>query len=239
MSVYHISDTIHLPWIIASGELRPGLIEDAGIGKSRFLWGTTNPQGDLTSWPQRRIHWPERFLGGYDQLYRILINAGQSAWQAGAYHMIRFTLAAADFMTLDEAARSANWTPEQVTEMIEFDQKTYGEFGHKRWRLRHDPLPLSRVLKVESTSYDDREAERWHPLDIGAKGVLLRPKDPRRKGVRIAGRAFYSVPVGLPDHQIFEPWVPPAARAAAALERRQDADFCRRLEQQERELEDQ
>jgi hypothetical protein len=235
--VYHISDTIHLPWIIASGELRPGIIKDVGIGLSRFLWGTTNPRGDLTSRPQRRINWPEKFGGDYDPL---LIHANQYAWQAGVFHMVRFTLVAEDFMSLDETVRSgvANWTPEEVAEMIELDQRLYGEFSHKRWRLRHDPLPLSRVLKVETTSYDDRETERWHPFDIGAKGVLLRPRDPRRKGVRIAGRAFYSVPVGPPDYMNFQAWVPPAkraaARAAAALERRQDADFCRRLEQQER-----
>ena len=235
--VYHMSDSIHAPWIIAAGELRPGLIRDTGIGKSRFLWGTTNPQGDLTSRPQRRIHFPERFLGDFDQLYRILVIAGECAWQAGEIRMIRFTLMAADFVTLDEAARSANWKPGQVAEMIEFDQKTYGEYGHKDWRLRRKPLPLSRVLKVESTSYDDRETERWHPLDIGAKGVLLRPNDRQRKGIRVAGRTFYSVPVGLPAYQNFKPWVPPAARAAAALERRMDDDLCRRLEEQEREFE--
>jgi len=208
------------------------LIKDTGIGESRFLWGTTNPQGDLTSWPQRRIHWPERFLGNFDLVYRMLVFAGNCEWQAGEFHMVRFTLAGDDFMTLDEAARSANWKPEAVAEMIEFDQKTYGEYGHKDWRLRRKPLPLSRVLRVETTSYEDRETERWHPLDVTK--VLLRPNDPKRKGVKIAGRTFYSVPVGPPDHQNYEPWKTPAMRAAAALERRMDDDFCRRLEEQER-----
>ena len=96
-----------------------------------------------TAFWRRRIHFPERFLGGYDQMYRMLIIAGEFAWQADVFHMVRFTLLADDFMTLDETARVANWKPKAVTKMIEFDRKTYGEFGHKRWRLRHDPLPLS------------------------------------------------------------------------------------------------
>jgi hypothetical protein len=195
--VFHFTDTINLPWILAGGELRPCWIVDAGIGRNRFLWGTTNPQGDYTSGAQSRIH-----------------GSLEREWRAGVFHLVRFKLAADEFSTCSEIVCASNWTPEEVAELIESDQRLYGEYGHKRWRLRHDPLPLSRVLKVETTSYDDAETGRWWPLDIRTrrKGtVVLRPYDLKRKGVRIARRRFYSVPV-QPDHQLYRPWTPPSKR---------------------------
>ena len=188
--VFHFTDTINLPWILASGELRPCWIVDAGIGRNRFLWGTTNPLGDYTSGAQSRIH-----------------GSMEREWQAGVFHLVRFTLAADEFFTWSEIVRASNWTPEEVATLIESDHRLYGEYGHKRWRLRQDPVPLSRVLKVETTSYDDAETERWWPLNIGARGVLLRPKDPKRKGVRVGSRRFYSIPVQQ-DLQIYLPWTP-------------------------------
>ena len=73
--VFHFTDTINLPWILASGELRPTWNGDTGIGRTRFLWGTTNPDGDLTSGPQIRIH-----------------GSTEREWRAGAFHLVRFTL---------------------------------------------------------------------------------------------------------------------------------------------------
>ncbi|MBA4035299.1 MAG: hypothetical protein C0480_11955 [Bradyrhizobium sp.] len=46
----------------------------------------------------------------------------------------------------------------------------------------------------------------------GRGDVLLRPNDPNRKGVRVAGgRRFYWVPVQH-DLQVFQPWKPPGER---------------------------
>lgn len=198
--VYHFTDTINLPWILASGALRPSLISNTGIGMTRFLWGTTNPLGDLTAGPFVRIH-NERLA---------------HRWRRGEFHLVRFTLAADEFLTWSEIVHASNWTPEEVAALVEDDQRRYGEYGHKRWRLRRDPIPLHRVLKVETTSFDDAETERWWPLDICPRrrgGVLLRPNDPKRKGVRIAGKRFYSVPV-LDDCRFwYQPWTPPEERA--------------------------
>ena len=195
--VYHFTDTINLPWILASGELRPCWITDAGIGQTRFLWGTTNPLGSYGTGPQIRIH-----------------GRMEREWRAGEFHLVRLMLAADEFFTWSEIVRASNWTREEVAELIESDQRLYGENDHKHWRLRHDPIPLSRVLKVETTSHDDAETERWWPLDIRPRrkgGVLLRPNDPKRKGVRLGDRRFYSVPV-RPDRQIYLPWRSPAER---------------------------
>jgi hypothetical protein len=202
--VYHFTDTINLPWILASGELRPCWMEDVGIGRNRFLWGTTNPEGDYTSGAQRRIH-------GHNS-DPILALAGMNDWYAGKFHLVRFTLAADEFFTWNEIVRASNWTPEEVAELIESDRRQ-GEHGHDLWRLRHDAVPLSRVLKVETTSYDDADTERWWPLDIRARrrGVLLRPNDPKRKGVKIGSRRFYSTPISQ-DLQFYLPWTPPRQR---------------------------
>jgi hypothetical protein len=175
-------------------------MKDVGIGRTRFLWGTTNPLGDYTSGPQTRLH-----------------GSMEREWQAGVFHLVRFTLAADEFSTWSEIVHASNWTPEEVAMLIESDQRLYGEYGHKRWRLRQDPVPLSRVLKVETTSFADAETERWWPLEIRTRrndrygSVLLRPNDPRRKGVRIGGRRFYSVPFRH-DLQFYEPWKPPRDR---------------------------
>jgi len=202
---FTFTDTVYLPWILASGELWPNWVDLLGIGRNRFLWGTTNPLGDYTSGPQRGIH---------DDLER--------EWQAGVFHLVRFTLAADEFSTWSEIVRASNWTSEGVAELIERDQRVFGEFGQKRWRLRHDPIPLSRVLKVETTSYDDAETGRWWPLDIracrkGGRGdVLLRPNDPERKGVRVAGRRFYSMGV-WPDLITYKPSYCASRRPAPSL----------------------
>jgi hypothetical protein len=198
--VYHITDTINLPWILASGELRPTWNSDTGIGRTRFLWGTTDSLGDYTSGPQMRLH------GSADR-----------EWQAGVFHLVRFTLAADEFFTWTEIVELSNWTTEEVAALVEDDQRRHGEYGHENWRLRHDPIPLSRVLKVEITSYEDAGTERWWPLDIRRRrrsdygGVLLRPHDPKRKGVRIGRQEFYSIPVNH-DHHFYEPWTPPRRR---------------------------
>ncbi len=99
-----MTDTINLPWILASGELRPTWNSDTGIGRTRFLWGTTSPDGDLTSGPQIRIH-----------------GSKEREWLAGAFHLVRFTLAADEFSTWNEIVQASNWTPEEVTALIEDD----------------------------------------------------------------------------------------------------------------------
>jgi hypothetical protein len=199
--VFHFTDTINLPWILASGELRPTWNSDTAIGRTHFLWGTTNPDGDLTSGPQIQIH-----------------GSTEREWRAGAFHLVRFTLAAYEFSTWNEIVQASNWTPEEVAALIEDDKRRYGRSGHKRWRLRHDPIPLSRVLKVETTSFEDAETEKWWPLEIRPRrrGVLLRPNDPKRKGVKIGHRRFYSVPVNQ-EHHCYEPWLPPGERRSRYL----------------------
>jgi hypothetical protein len=46
--VYHFTDTIRLPWIIETGELRPDSNRIGGF-PADFLWTTSNDKNDLTS----------------------------------------------------------------------------------------------------------------------------------------------------------------------------------------------
>ena len=76
------------------------------------------------------------------------------------------------------------------------------------------PIPLSRVLKVETTSYEDAETENVvaarHPPAAPWRRSL-RPNNSKREGVRIGCRQFYSVPVNQ-EHHCYEPWLPAGRR---------------------------
>ena len=222
--VFHFTHTAHLPWIIASGELRPNRNDLPGVGPVRYLWGTTNPEGDFTAGPHRLIH------GGRNE-----------EWQAGVFLMVRFTLPADAFMSWNEIVRESDWTPEEVAELVERDHREYGEFGQDLWRCRWDPLRLADVLKVEVCGFEDHESEAWWPLDITDRKLLLPSRKPNRLGVRIGRRRFYSdqFPTEIPGRASYMPWPDPdktpAKRAAASYERRIDAAFCRR---RQLELED-
>ncbi len=219
--VYHFTDTVHLPWIIASGELRPSR-RMLTMGQTQFIWGTTCEEGDFTAQPFRSAIRPV-------EAQTLLELSGETAWRAGDLQLVRFTLNAADFLTWGEVVRMSDWEPAEVAAHIEGTERIFGEYDHDRWRLRYDPLPLSRVIRVETTSFADAETECWHLLDIAARGVLLRPNDPKRKGVKIGRRQLYSTPVGRLGELFFLPWSPPRRRTrdeilADAHARRPDRD---------------
>jgi hypothetical protein len=234
--VFHYTDSLHLPWILASGELRPsvttfGYEDNAPL---RYVWGTTNPEGDLTAGPLRRIH-----QGGLEE-----------EWQAGAFLLVRFTLEANAFLSFAETIRElSDWTPEQAAALIDYDRRVFGETGHDLWRCRHDPVRLRDVLKVETTSYAqvgaylfDGASSQWQPLDISRpERLLIHSRKPNRLGVRIGGRRFHSVRFEYSDRRgsyYCVPWPEPAVtkakRAAEALERRMELAMIRRRERQER-----
>jgi hypothetical protein len=49
-SVYHFTNTARLPWILASGELRPGA-NKLGWAPVECIWATGSSIGDLTCSP--------------------------------------------------------------------------------------------------------------------------------------------------------------------------------------------
>lgn len=221
--VFHFTDSLRLPWILAAGELRPSVTTFGGEYSAplRYVWGTTNPEGDLTAGPLRRIH---KEHGWEDE------------WQAGAFLLVRFTLPANAFLSFSEMIREfSDWTPEQAVALIEYDRRVFGETGHDKWRCRHDPLRLRDVLKVETTSYAQVGAylfegarSEWQPLDISRpERLLIRSRKANRLGVRIGGRRFHSDRFEYADRRgsyYCEPWPEPAVtkakRAAEVLARR-------------------
>lgn len=220
--VFHFTDTIHLPWILASGELRPNRETLPGVGHLRYLWGTTNPEGDYTSAPQRAIH-----------------HGREADWQAGIFQLVRFTLPADAFMTWNEIVRESDWTPAGVAELVEYDQREFDEYGHDLWRCRWDPMRLANALKVEVTGFKDHETERWWPLDLSDPKLRLPSRKANRLGVRIGRRRFYSDrhPTEIPDRFSYVPWPDPdkspAKRAAEALERRMEKAYLSRRQLEE------
>ena len=142
--VYHFTDTLHLPWIVESGELRPNLNRLKGIGDIEYLWATTNPDSDKTA--------------------RALIKRSRS-YNAEDYEfqkiqVVRFTLPSAGFIPWRDIKRKSTWTKQQIEELEATDRKFFGEHGQVRWRCRRKPLPLSSILKVEAKldGYD------WRPI---------------------------------------------------------------------------
>lgn len=57
------------------------------------------------------------------------------AWRNGEFQLVRFTLAADEFFTWSEIVRASNWTPEEVAELIETDQRLYGDCAVIRCRF--------------------------------------------------------------------------------------------------------
>jgi hypothetical protein len=135
--VYHFTDTVRLPWIVASGELRPGRNQLGNYPDPDFLWATTNSQGDRTA-----------------SAFRTYRN-GTSA-------LVRLTLPEEDFEPWPGiAARYPQWTPEQITR-LEARARKLGETDFWRWCARVEPLPLFRILSAEAKTYTGR----WQPIEL-------------------------------------------------------------------------
>ena len=121
--VYHFTSTLHLPWIVMDGQLRPSI-----HGDEHYLWATTNPDGDPTAFPLRPIN--DLLSAFYSERGQLLI--------------VRFTLPATGFVDWDEVEktlsrkRRATWQAKLY----------YGERS-KTWRVRRDPVPLKSVLRVD------------------------------------------------------------------------------------------
>jgi hypothetical protein len=108
--VYHFTDTARLPWILASGELRPGktLIGDD------FLWATTNEKGDRTA----------------------SIKVGADAdFRSGLVRAVRFTLDGSDFENWPVAN---GWPPEYVDGLEEEAKRM--KVNPNTWRVRRTAL---------------------------------------------------------------------------------------------------
>jgi hypothetical protein len=149
--IYHFTCTARLPWIIASGELRPGRNQIGKFPDPDFLWATTCREGDRTA-------------------------SGMLGYRKGISALVRRTLHAEDFELWPAiVARFPQWTPDQVRR-LEAAARRKGETKVSCWRARTDPLPLTRVIAAEAKTY----IGNWqsvelrciqHPIDPSLRGI--------------------------------------------------------------------
>jgi hypothetical protein len=212
--VYHFASSSSLPWILDNGALTPTMCVDIGIGRTHFLWGTTDPTGDLTAAPFRHLH------GDHD-----------NDWYAGEFQIVRFALPANAFLSWFEVQQFENWKSDEIAALMAADHRQFGDVDHDAWQLRRDPLPLADVIKVETTSYTDRETEIWWPLDIRDPTILLPHHRSDVLGVRIGRRQFFSVRTvtDIPGLDFTELWT---------VEHEIDDLIVERLEQEEEDDEE-
>ena len=117
--VYHYTNTLYLPWIIASGELKPYPTNDVGIGDTRYLWASTNPKGDKTGVAMRSRPRPGTFEPEHECSVRL----------------VRFTLPKAGFLSWSMIKRIHGWRKRMTTKLEKQDRAVFGEYGHDKWRL--------------------------------------------------------------------------------------------------------
>lgn len=137
--LYHFTDTARLPWIIRSGELRPGRNKAGGFPDPDFLWASSLAIGDRSA----------------------SATTGE-AYRDGTVWHVRFTLREEDFFPWSEAPdRFPVWTPEHVTrlEVSGGRMKAHPD----TWWCRSDPLPLSRILSIHVRSYQNN---RWKLIPL-------------------------------------------------------------------------
>jgi hypothetical protein len=164
--VYHFTDTPRLSPIIETCELRPGT-NRFGEYPQDFLWATTNPIGDRTS--------------------SAMSPAGLKLWRSGASQLIRFTLDAKDFGTFSEALRNCpEWTADQIAR-LKRSNAAMGGGDTNKWRCRSEPLPLTKVLRVEAKSF---AAGRWVEIDVSPNRCVAF-SNPDTRGV-VIGQYCYS-----------------------------------------------
>jgi hypothetical protein len=172
--LFHFTDTARLPWILETGELRPGSTRFPGQPPD-FLWATTDERGDRTA------------------------TLSRDAWRRGDTQLVRFTLARGDFEPWRAVVdRFPEWT-EQVTGSLERAAER-ARSNPDAWWCRVDPLPLSRVLKIQSKAWSSSWQQfsptvSRHPVDASTRFVVIgnrRYYSTRRENAE-HGRSAYSV----------------------------------------------
>jgi hypothetical protein len=142
-AVYHFTDTARLPWILQSGELRPGLTRPEGW-PADFLWATKRSELDGTS-----SAW----------------TAVQSFDARAAIRAVRITLPAGAFLQWSQVRRFPEWERRHIDTL---ERHAKGKSRPADWMIRAEPLAVSEWLLVETRGAQDNQ---WSRLDV--RGALL------------------------------------------------------------------
>jgi hypothetical protein len=168
MPVYHFTDTLRLPWIIHSGQLRPGRNKLGGYTSPEFVWASTDPRDDRSA----------------------SITRGEP-YRDGRVRHIRFTLPQDRFIPWREVPmRYPSWTSDQVAR-LEHSGKAL-QTSPDNWWCRAGTLSLEDVISIDWRSY---RCNQWKPLP--GKGQLYTDLWPMLV-YRVEQHCFASEPVDGP-----------------------------------------
>ncbi|UOK70431.1 hypothetical protein [Ancylobacter polymorphus] len=193
--VYHFTTSVHLPWILATGELRPGRGASfiQGLPDPDFLWATTDSRGERT------------------------MSLSKEAYRNGELLLIRLELDDGEFWPWGEAQqRHPEWTDELVR-VLNLSGIIKGA-DPRKWMCRVGALPLSNEIltsiQVKSWSSGIWRKSAYEELDpVRRAGYTWR-------SVRIDGVTYSSAQQVREDggcaYQIARSYGPARAIADAA-----------------------
>jgi hypothetical protein len=134
MTLYHHTDSAHLPWILYDRALKPGL-NRIGTFPEDFLWATANPMGDPTA-------------------TSILGPTVREGYRSGKLAAVRFALDDADFTPWTKMKE--RWS----TRHIALLENCASASDIARWHCRAASLPVERWTAVEFRTWTN---SRWRP----------------------------------------------------------------------------
>lgn len=146
--VFHFTNLVRLPWIVATGELQIGNNKRGDFPDPDPLWATTDERGDRTA-------------TGCIEYFR--------------YHsvLVRMTLDAEDFADWREVlAACPEWTTAHMDRLAEKGLKMRGD--PSKWRARLTPLPLAKVKAIHTKTYNGSWESTEVETDVAAgSGIAL------------------------------------------------------------------
>ncbi len=172
MELFHFTDTSRLPWILSSGELRPGGNKAGGFPSPEFVWATTNMLGDASA-----------------------SVAGGAPYQSGKVRHVRIAIGAEHFMPWADVPKAfPQWTSAQVARLESYGK---GASDPKSWWCCPRPIAAEHWLAIHSRSWTDN---RWRMLDPATKATPAGDDDGLTwLGVEVVGRPFISAKVTAQD----------------------------------------
>jgi len=158
--VYHFTDSARLPWIFDTQELHGTVVKTPGFPPQDFLWATLDENGAATASCQAYAS---------EDAHR--------AYDGGHIHLVRFTLAQADFTRWPEVVKSVPGWTDEVIARLEATAHRVGDDPTK-WLYRAPPLPAKNWIAIEYRSY---LSSQWRALPsdkpilrhVGIRGIVL------------------------------------------------------------------
>jgi hypothetical protein len=181
--VYHFTSSMHLPRILASGELRPLIVTEARKKYELSVAGfsaTVMPSVDFvhaTSESQREpTATPEYFVDG-------------DGYNAGKWARVRITLEAEDFEPWRDMARRNGFTERQIKKLENLGRERGSDT--RKWVSSEKPVPISRVVAIHTQ--DQINGDEWRLLSNGTKDICAYSIDDTEiMGVDIGKLNFWS-----------------------------------------------